>query len=222
MNRTLVVALAAIGLFAGAALGGLTTDPPAPAKPAADPLVGATLLPRAWGATGSRSPAQHPEVQRWFDQGLMLTFGFNHDAAERSFLKATELDPDCAMCWWGAALVLGPHVNSGMDPAQQRQDAWTRLQRAVALAPRATDARAGVHRRARRRATPSTRRRTGVPLDEAYAQSTGRLAQDAARRPRRRGVPRRGADGPAALGLLRRGTAAQGQHGADRRDRSSR
>jgi hypothetical protein len=45
---------------------------------------------------------RHPEVQRWFDQGLMLTYGFNHDAAERSFLRATELDPECAMCWWGA------------------------------------------------------------------------------------------------------------------------
>ena len=51
-------------------------------------------------------------MQRWFNQGLMLTFGFNHDAAERSFLKAAQLDPDCAMCWWGAALVLGPHVNA--------------------------------------------------------------------------------------------------------------
>ncbi len=68
-----------------------------------------------------------PEVQRWFDKGLMLTYGFNHDAAERSFLKAAELDPDCAMCWGGAALVLGPHVNSGMDPNNNAM-AWERLQ----------------------------------------------------------------------------------------------
>ncbi|MGB0134099.1 MAG: hypothetical protein WBP53_09670, partial [Dokdonella sp.] len=53
-----------------------------------------------------------PEAQRWFDQGLMLAWGFNHDAAERSFLRGTEIDPDCAMCWWGASLVLGPHVNA--------------------------------------------------------------------------------------------------------------
>lgn len=62
---------------------------------------------------------------------------FNHDAAERSFVKATELDPDCAMCWWGAALVLGPHVNSGMDLANNA-NAWTRLQKALALSPRTT------------------------------------------------------------------------------------
>ena len=62
----------------------------------------------------------------------MLAYGFNHDAAERSFLKATELDPDCSMCWWGAALVLGPHVNSDMEPANNAK-AWTRLQTAAAM-----------------------------------------------------------------------------------------
>lgn len=67
----------------------------------------------------------------------MLTYGFNHDAAERSFLMAAQLDPECAMCWWGAALVLGPHVNATMDP-QNNARAWQRLQRAVALAPQAT------------------------------------------------------------------------------------
>ena len=51
----------------------------------------------------------------------MLTFGFNHDAAERSYLKAAQIDPDCAMCWWGASLVLGPHVNAQMDPADNAE-----------------------------------------------------------------------------------------------------
>ena len=39
-----------------------------------------------------------PEAQRYFDQGLILTFGFNHEAAVRSFEHAAKLDPDCAMC----------------------------------------------------------------------------------------------------------------------------
>jgi len=63
----------------------------------------------------------------------VLTYGFNHDAAERSFLRATELDPNCAMCWWGAALVLGPHVNAAMD-AGNNDKAWSRLRKALALA----------------------------------------------------------------------------------------
>jgi len=138
MNRTLVVALAVAALFAGVSVGGLATDPPAPGTPEskAEPLVGATLLV-GLGDYHFPITSGQPQVQRWFDQGLMLTFGFNHDAAERSFLKATELDPGCAMCWWGAALVLGPHVNGGMDPANNPV-AWTRLQHALALAPGAS------------------------------------------------------------------------------------
>ena len=176
MNRTLVVALAVAALFAGVSVGGLATDPPAPGTPEskAEPLVGATLLV-GLGDYHFPITSGQPQVQRWFDQGLMLTFGFNHDAAERSFLKATELDPGCAMCWWGAALVLGPHVNGGMDPANNPV-AWTRLQRALALAPGASKREQEFIRAlaARYAKDPPPDRR---PLDEAYARSMGLLVQ---------------------------------------------
>jgi tetratricopeptide (TPR) repeat protein len=176
MNRTLVVALAVAALFAGVSVGGLATDPPAPGTPEskAEPLVGATLLV-GLGDYHFPITSGQPQVQRWFDQGLMLTFGFNHDAAERSFLKATELDPGCAMCWWGAALVLGPHVNGGMDPANNPV-AWTRLQRALALAPGASKREQEFIRAlaARYAEDPPPDRR---PLDEAYARSMGLLVQ---------------------------------------------
>jgi tetratricopeptide (TPR) repeat protein len=58
-----------------------------------------------------------PEAQKYFDQGLRLVYGFNHAEAIRSFTKATELDPACAMCYWGIAYAYGPHVNAGMDSA---------------------------------------------------------------------------------------------------------
>lgn len=118
---------------------------------------------------------QHPEVQGWFDQGFALTYGFNHDAAERSFLRATELDPDCAMCWWGAALVLGPHVNAGMDPAYNLA-AWERLQRArAAAADGPAVERAFIEALASRyvKEPPEDRRE----LDEAYAVAMGELAR---------------------------------------------
>ena len=58
------------------------------------------------------------DAQRWFDQGLVLYFGFNHDAAIGSFKKAAELDPTCAMAYWGQALAAGPHINNlEMDEA---------------------------------------------------------------------------------------------------------
>ena len=51
------------------------------------------------------------QAQQFFDQGLKLVFGFNHDEARRSFQRAAELDPKLAMAWWGVALTLGPNYN---------------------------------------------------------------------------------------------------------------
>src|SRR5215469_13603586 len=54
-------------------------------------------------------------AQSYFDQGLRLTYAFNHSEAQRAFRKAQKLDPDCAMCFWGEALVLGPNINLPMQ-----------------------------------------------------------------------------------------------------------
>ncbi|MEP2024430.1 MAG: hypothetical protein ABJH98_10575 [Reichenbachiella sp.] len=53
--------------------------------------------------------------QKFFDQGLTLTYGLNHAEAMRSFKEASRLDEECAMCYWGMAYVLGPNINSAMD-----------------------------------------------------------------------------------------------------------
>ncbi len=55
-----------------------------------------------------------PEAQRYFDQGLILVYGFNHAEAVRSFREASRLDPKCGMAYWGEALALAPNIN---DPA---------------------------------------------------------------------------------------------------------
>jgi tetratricopeptide (TPR) repeat protein len=57
-----------------------------------------------------------PLAQRFFDQGIILAFGFNHAEAARSFREAARLDPECAMCYWGIAFVLGPNINMPMFP----------------------------------------------------------------------------------------------------------
>jgi tetratricopeptide (TPR) repeat protein len=78
------------------------------------------------------------------------------------------------MCWWGAALVLGPHVNSGMEPANNAK-AWDRLQKARALAGKATPReQAWIAALAARYAEhpPEDRK----PLDAAYAEAMGKLA----------------------------------------------
>lgn len=71
-------------------------------------------------------------TQRLFDQGVRLTFGFNHAEAIRSFREAARLDPHCAMCWWGWANALAPNINLPM-PEDAVKPAWTALQNALAL-----------------------------------------------------------------------------------------
>ena len=56
-------------------------------------------------------------ARNYFNQGLALAYAFNHAAADFAFTEATVYDPDCAMCYWGSALVLGPNVNANMDAA---------------------------------------------------------------------------------------------------------
>jgi len=144
MRRPVIGIFVVLAFLAGYACTSAVKEPapaPAPAAPPADATpppvqpVGATLL-QGLGNYHRPITTSKPEAQRWFDQGLMLTYGFNHDAAERSFLKAAEIDPECAMCWWGAALVLGPHVNATMDPANNAK-AWMRVQKATSLAAKA-------------------------------------------------------------------------------------
>jgi tetratricopeptide (TPR) repeat protein len=60
------------------------------------------------------------EAQKFFDQGLILTFGFNHAEAIRSFEKAHELDPKSPMPLWGKALALGPNYNIDVDAAREK------------------------------------------------------------------------------------------------------
>ncbi len=75
---------------------------------------------------------KNAQAQRYFNQGLLLAYGFNHAEAARSFREAARLDPDCAMCYWGTALVLGPNINAGMEK-EAVPIAWEALQTAMRL-----------------------------------------------------------------------------------------
>jgi hypothetical protein len=80
---------------------------------------------------------QNPEAQKYFNQGLLLSYSFNHAEAARSFYHATRLDSTCAMCYWGYAFVLGPNYNSGMDPDHYER-AYDAIQKAVKWSAAAT------------------------------------------------------------------------------------
>jgi tetratricopeptide (TPR) repeat protein len=51
------------------------------------------------------------DAQRYFDQGLIIDFAFNHAESARSFRAAQTLDSAAAMTYWGEALALGPNIN---------------------------------------------------------------------------------------------------------------
>lgn len=72
-------------------------------------------------------------AQRLFNQGINLTYGFNHNEAARAFREAARIDPACAMCNWGVAYVLGPNYNAGMEE-EVEQEAYEASQKALALA----------------------------------------------------------------------------------------
>jgi len=69
-------------------------------------------------------------TQRYFNQGMTFYYAFNHAEAERAFREALRLDPECAICYWGIALTLGPNYNQPM-PEQNNEPAWQALGRAV-------------------------------------------------------------------------------------------
>lgn len=83
---------------------------------------------KEWYTSGKKAPkfenlhginftitTKNPEAQEFFNQGLMLAYGFNHAEAARSFFEASRLDSTCAMAYWGFAYVLGPNYNGGME-----------------------------------------------------------------------------------------------------------
>lgn len=116
-----------------------------------------------------------PLAQRFFDQGLMLTFGFNHAEAIRSLREAARLDPQCAMCYWGIAFALGPNINMPMlDEAVP--EAYSASQKAQQLAGRASPREQALIRAlVNRYAPPPVQDRSA--LDRAFADAMREVAR---------------------------------------------
>lgn len=146
-------------------------------RPVADPARASTVpLFETFGDVHRDIGTRVPAAQRYFDQGLRMAYGFNHDAAGRAFAEAARLDPSCAMCVWGQAVVLGPNINLPMDPALAK-DATALARRAASLAGNARPAdRALILAQLLRFSDPAPKDRAA--LDRAYADALGRVATD--------------------------------------------
>jgi len=114
----------------------------------------------------------NPDAQRYFNQGLVIDFAFNHAESVRSFRAAQTLDPQCAMCYWGEALALGPNINVTSNGKvimsdADRLSAYAAIQKAVALKEHVSQAeRDYIDALAVRYNGDPARPRE--PLDEAY------------------------------------------------------
>ncbi len=119
------------------------------------------------------------DAQRYFDQGMVLAFGFNHAESIRSFRAAQTLDPSCAMCFWGEALATGPNINVTANGKAVMTDdeqvaAYAALQKARELAPNGTQTEQDlIGALATRYAPEPVADRTA--LDRAYATALGDL-----------------------------------------------
>lgn len=133
--------------------------------------------PPLWEGLGGvtyKVTTANPQAQAYFDQGLRLTYAFNHDEAQRAFRKAQKLDPECAMCFWGEALVLGPNINLPMQD-DAVAPAFAAAEKARQLAAKATPKEQALI------AALSTRysrdaKADRAPLDAAYAAAMEKVA----------------------------------------------
>ncbi|WP_119719160.1 hypothetical protein [Cognatilysobacter tabacisoli] len=158
-----------VAVAAGLALAACAAPPQEPRSASSPPLF------ETFGSLQRDIGTPVPAAQRYFDQGLRLAYGFNHEAAGRAFAEAARLDPACAMCVWGQALVLGPNINLPMDAALAPEA--TRLaRRAEALSGSARPAdHALIRALVARYADPAPADRT--PLDVAYADAMAEAAR---------------------------------------------
>lgn len=115
-----------------------------------------------------------PLAQRFFNQGLVLTYGLDRKEAARSFEQAQQLDPGCAMCYWGEALARGPGLYAAAEREENEPRAAHAIVRALALRERVTAReRAYIEALARRYVQDP---QASTDPDQAYADAMREVA----------------------------------------------
>jgi len=141
------------------------------ARPSAPPVhleIGAVTRPVS---------TRDPEAQLWFDRGLALCFGFNHEEAVLAFRRAAKLDPALAMAHWGEAYALAPNYNSPVLSEEASAGAHAALERALARLDGASPVERGLILATRARfARPEPADRS--QLDRAYAEAMRALCAE--------------------------------------------
>lgn len=110
------------------------------------------------------------KAQVFFNQGLFYLYSFNHAEAERAFKEGIRLDPNCAMCYWGVALALGPNINRPM-PSEYFEDVYDFSQKALTVNKGITEKEKALIAALARRYVkmPSEAPAERIALDKIYA-----------------------------------------------------
>ncbi len=168
------IAVCALSLLIWSRLAGQEHRHP-PSMPTTESGSAETPLYENLGTLHHTITTDSPLAQRYFDQGLRLTYAFNHDEAIKSFKAGLKHDSTCAMCYWGIAYALGPNINLPMDTSLVRP-AWEASHNAVRYSVKVTSKeRAYIDALAHRySADPSANR---AALDTAWARAIGRVSR---------------------------------------------
>lgn len=109
-------------------------------------------------------------AQTWFDRGLAMCLGFNHEEAVRCFERALQADAEFPMAWWGIAYALGPNINNPLNETHQVAQASLAARMAELYAVQANDReRALIKAIGQRYVLPVPEDRS--PQNEAYANA---------------------------------------------------
>ena len=177
MKPTIYRTTLAIGLAssAAAASAGAQEHQHPPSQPGTTEATAATPLYDNLGTLEHPITTSSPTAQQYFNQGLRLVYGFNHDEAIKSFKEGLKHDSTCAMCYWGIAYALGPNINLPMDTSAAGPS-YDAAQKALKYSSSTTPKeRAYIDALAKRYSSdPSANR---APLDSAWANAIGEVSR---------------------------------------------
>jgi tetratricopeptide (TPR) repeat protein len=143
-------------------------------SPQPDAQAGEVVLLEGIGSYSRPATTSSPEAKAYFDQGLVMYFGFNHEAAVDAFARAAEIDPDFALAHWGVAASLGPNINNMEMDETAVTRAFESSRRALELVETVTPVeQALISALAVRYEMPAPEDR--AHLDSAYAASMGEV-----------------------------------------------
>ena len=143
--------------------------PPAAASPAS----ARPVLFKGLGGLTFPVSTKNAEVQAYFDQGLRLMYAFNYGEAILAFRAAQEIEPGCAICFWGESIALGPNINFEM-PGRAHLQALIAIARANKVMDQASPRERALIDAAKARYSADTKV-TRADLDTAYADAMAKV-----------------------------------------------